>query len=168
MKSQRFAHIFSRRSFIVLGFSMIELISIYSVRYGLKFFFAYIYIHLSWHYLLKILYFLCSVAFTPLSKISCWYMCGGPFLFIFYIFFCFLQPHLWHMEVPRLGVESELQLPAYATATRSELCLTYTTAHGNTGSLTHWVRPGIRPASSWTLVGFVTAELQWELLFLYS
>ena len=31
--------------------------------------------------------------------------------------FCFLGPHLWHMEVPRLGVESELQLPAYATAT---------------------------------------------------
>ena len=25
--------------------------------------------------------------------------------------------HLQHMEVPRLGVESELQLPAYATAT---------------------------------------------------
>ena len=24
---------------------------------------------------------------------------------------------LWHMEVPRLGVESELQLPAYATTT---------------------------------------------------
>ena len=24
---------------------------------------------------------------------------------------------LWHMEVPRLGVESELQLPAYPTAT---------------------------------------------------
>ena len=23
----------------------------------------------------------------------------------------------WHMEVPRLGVESELQLPAYITAT---------------------------------------------------
>ena len=30
--------------------------------------------------------------------------------------FCFLGPHLWHMEVPRLGVESELQLLAYATA----------------------------------------------------
>ena len=29
----------------------------------------------------------------------------------------FLGPHLWHMEVPSLGVESELQLPAYATAT---------------------------------------------------
>ena len=32
--------------------------------------------------------------------------------------FCFfLGLHLQHMEVPRLGVESELQLPAYATAT---------------------------------------------------
>ena len=24
---------------------------------------------------------------------------------------------MWHIEAPRLGVESELQLPAYATAT---------------------------------------------------
>ena len=31
--------------------------------------------------------------------------------------FCFLGLHLWHMEFPRLGIESELQLPAYATAT---------------------------------------------------
>ena len=29
----------------------------------------------------------------------------------------FLGPHPWHMEVPRLGVELELQLPAYTTAT---------------------------------------------------
>ena len=33
-----------------------------------------------------------------------------------FFFFFFLGPHLWHMEVPRVGVESELQLPAYATA----------------------------------------------------
>ena len=32
-------------------------------------------------------------------------------------FFIFLGPHLWHMEVPRLGFESELQLMAYATVT---------------------------------------------------
>ena len=31
-------------------------------------------------------------------------------------FFVFLGPHLQHMEVPSLGVESELQLPAYTTA----------------------------------------------------
>ena len=33
------------------------------------------------------------------------------------IFFFFLGSYAWHMEVPRLGVELELQLPAYATAT---------------------------------------------------
>ena len=31
--------------------------------------------------------------------------------------FCFLGPHLWHMEVARIGVKSELELPAYTTAT---------------------------------------------------
>ena len=36
--------------------------------------------------------------------------------------------------------------------------MTYTTAHSNTRSSTHRARPGIKPASSWILVGFVTAE----------
>ena len=31
-------------------------------------------------------------------------------------FFFFLGSHLWPMEVPRLGVKSELQLPVYTTA----------------------------------------------------
>ena len=34
-----------------------------------------------------------------------------------YIYFCFLRLHLWHMDVPRLGAELELQGLAYATAT---------------------------------------------------
>ena len=34
-----------------------------------------------------------------------------------FFFFVFLGPHPRHMEVPRLGVESELQLLAYTTAT---------------------------------------------------
>ena len=38
--------------------------------------------------------------------------------FILFIYlFCFLGLHLWHMEVSRLEVKSELQLPAYAIAT---------------------------------------------------
>ena len=41
--------------------------------------------------------------------------------------------------------------------------MTYPTAHGNAGSLTHRVRPAIEPASSWILVGFVTTEPWWEL-----
>ena len=41
-------------------------------------------------------------------------------------FFCsFLWPHPWHMEVPRRGVESELQLLAYTTviATSDPSCI---------------------------------------------
>ena len=73
--------------------------------------------------------------------------------FFLFFFFCFLGPHLRHMEVPRLEVESELQLPAYATA------------HGNAGSLTHWARPGIELTPSWILVGF---EPWWELQYVVN
>ena len=38
------------------------------------------------------------------------------FIYLF-IYFGFLGLHPWHMEVPRLGVKSELQLPAYTTDT---------------------------------------------------
>ena len=45
------------------------------------------------------------------------------------------------MEVPRLGVKSELQRPTYTTATTTNririMSATYTTAHGNAKSLTH-------------------------------
>ena len=56
--------------------------------------------------------------------------------------FFFLGPHLWHIDVPRLGVESELQL------------LDYTTAYGNARSSIHCSRPGMEPSSSWILVRF--------------
>ena len=55
-------------------------------------------------------------------------------LWVFFLVFLGLHP--LYMEVPRPGVQSELQLPA---------C---TTAHGNAGSLIHWGRPGIKPSSS--------------------
>ena len=44
---------------------------------------------------------------------------------------------------------------------------TYTTAYDNAGSLTHCLRPGIKPASSWILVRFVSTEPRWELLILH-
>ena len=46
-------------------------------------------------------------------------MMGTPeilFFFFLFVFLPFLGPLPQHMEVPRLGVELELQLPAYATA----------------------------------------------------
>ena len=39
------------------------------------------------------------------------------FLFFNLYFLAFLGMQRWHMEVPRLGVSSELQLRAYTTAT---------------------------------------------------
>ena len=70
------------------------------------------------------------------------------------------------MEGPRLRVKSELQLPAYTTATAAPgaMSVTYTTAHSNAWSLTHWARPGMEPLSSWALVRFVSAAPQGELL----
>ena len=57
------------------------------------------------------------------------------------------------MQVPRLGVEWELQMPAYitATATRDLSCICkLQCSYGNTRSLAHWSRLGIEPPSSWT------------------
>ena len=54
--------------------------------------------------------------------------------------FCFLALQMRRMDVPRLGVQSELQLPAYTTGTArrclSHIC-NYITAHSNAGSPTH-------------------------------
>ena len=50
--------------------------------------------------------------FLLLFPCSVWRTVG-----INFFLFVLLGPYLWHMGVPRLGVESELQLPAYATAT---------------------------------------------------
>ena len=45
-----------------------------------------------------------------------WSTCVFSF-FLSFFFLSFLGPHLWHVDVPRLGVCLELQLPAYAIAT---------------------------------------------------
>ena len=44
----------------------------------------------------------------------CWVLFGQHFFF-------FKGPHLRHIVVPRLGVESELQPPAYTTATATAM-----------------------------------------------
>ena len=62
-----------------------------------------------------------------LRKVYCRAMQGGGYLILpklperfqqlFFFFLIFLELYLQHMEVPRLGVESELQQMACATAT---------------------------------------------------
>ena len=62
------------------------------------------------------------------------------------------------MEVPRLGSnQSSSPQPTPEPQQRHiwAVSATYTTAHGNAGSLIHWARPGIKSTTSWLLVGFV-------------
>ena len=54
----------------------------------------------------------CSIA-PP----SCAHLWVSLFLLRSFFFFVFLGPHLQRMDIPGLGVESELQLRAYPTAT---------------------------------------------------
>ena len=90
---------------------------------------------------------------------SCYLFYFVLFYFILFCFVLFLQPHLWHKEAPGLWVKSEhscwsaSQLQQYQIQAASA---TYTAAWGNARSLTHSVRPGIKPTSSWILVSFVT------------
>ena len=54
-------------------------------------------------------------------------------------------------KFPGEGVKSELQLPAYTTATAAWIRVasaTYTSAHDNARSLIHSAGPGVKPSSS--------------------
>ena len=70
------------------------------------------------------------------------------FCFCFVLFCFFLGSHLWHMEVPGLGVESEPQPQQHKV---QATFVTYSASCSNTGSLTQWKRWGVKPISSWTL-----------------
>ena len=51
------------------------------------------------------------------QKWKVWEGCKSPHMTIAFLFLLNLELHLWHMDVPRLGIELELQLLAYPTAT---------------------------------------------------
>ena len=67
-------------------------------------------------------YCLVSMCLCVFHFPSCWflvsYYCGqkGCMMILTFFFFFFFRVYLWHRKIPRLGVESELQLLAYATA----------------------------------------------------
>ena len=74
--------------------------------------------------------------------------------------------HLWHMEVPRLGVHPELQLPAYAIYTAMRDPSSVCDLHHSSQKY-HILNPPSKArdqtAASWFLVGFLSAAPQQEL-----
>ena len=82
-------------------------------------------------------------------------------LFLFFVFwlffFCFLGPYLQHMEAPSLGVKSELQLPAYTTATaRWNLSCICDLHHS---SWQHWIPDPLREARDRTCILVDTSQI---------
>ena len=75
-----------------------------------------------------------------------------PIFFVLSFLFFFSWPHLQHMEVPKLGVESELQLrptpQPQQLQIQTKTSLTYAAACSNVGFLIQRARPGIELASS--------------------
>ena len=105
----------------------------------------------------------CELGMNP---IWAWFMIFFIYCWFWLVIF-FFQGHtlgIWRFPVEELNrscscqptpMPQQHQIPAM-TAT----CIT---AHSNAGFLTHQVRPGIEPISSWMLVMFVTTEPQGKL-----
>ena len=98
--------------------------------------------------------------YTVIVSLVCsgvFWVLGGFFFLVVVFFFlvlcvcvCFLGLHLRHIEVPRLGVELELQLPAYTTATASpDPSHIYNLHHR---SLQHRIPDPLNEARDWTHV----------------
>ena len=99
----------------------------------------------------------CLFRSSNIFELSClFFCCCVAWVFVYFFFFYFLEPRLWHMEVSRLGVKSELKLPAYATAIATQDQSHVCDLHHSSWQcqiLNPWARTGIKPTSSWILVG---------------
>ena len=102
-------------------------------------------------------YFLWKINYSGLLPIyTNWVLCVS---FFFFFPFGYFRAALTALG----GSQSRGQIRAVATQPMPQpkqlqiraVSATYTTPHGNAGSLTRWARPGIEPAPSWILVGFV-------------
>ena len=90
------------------------------------------------------------VEIISLWKISWRFLSFSHFLsfllsFSFFLLFHSRNSGIWHFQ-------AQGQIRASASIADRSPSATYTTVHGNAGSLIHWARPGIEPASLWILV----------------
>ena len=104
------------------------------------------------------------------------------FLIYFFLFFFSATPETYGGSQAKGLIRSNRSYSCWPTPQPQQrqilaMSVTYTTAHSNARSLTHWarlgiepssswmlVRPGIKPSTPWFSVGFISATPQGELL----
>ena len=91
----------------------------------------------------------------PLNLCLCLHNCSFLHVsvssfFLLFIYFFFLGLHLWHTEVPRLGVELELQLLPYTTATAAQDLIHVCDLHPSWGQC--WILNPLSKARDWIWV----------------
>ena len=98
----------------------------------------------------------------PGSKAPLW----PHFLLFFFFFFFRAAPTTYGSSQAggRIGAVAASLCHSHSNTGSGASSVTCTTVHGTAGSLTHWARPRIQPASSWILVGFLTPEPLQELM----
>ena len=82
------------------------------------------------------------------------------FYFILFILFCLFRATLQHTKVPRLGIKSELQLPAYATATATPDPSCVWDLHHS--SWQHWILNPLSRARDQTCVLMDTSQVHYH------
>ena len=99
----------------------------------------------------------------PISAASSSFSCQKPESHIFFFFFV-LGMHLRIMKVPRLGIRSELQLPAYATATATQDPSHICDLHH--WSQQRWILNPLSKARGWThiLMGISHVCYRWATM----
>ena len=102
---------------------------------------------------------------ATLSLSSCSFVSTRPkSLSLSFLFFAFrAAPGTYGSSQSRGQIRATAAGHSHSNSGIRAASVTYITAHGNTRSLTYQARPGIKPESSWILVGIVTTEPQWEL-----
>ena len=113
-----------------------------------------------WKYSVVLPLFLCQRSVCYIRWNNIWALYSVPLLSLslllplpdcFCLFVClfvFLGTHVWHMEVPRLRVKSELQLPACATATAVQDLSCFCYLHHS--SWQTWFFNSLSKARDWT------------------
>ena len=97
---------------------------------------------------------------TLFMEAEIWISCNFHMSWIFFFPLVFLGPYLWLVEVPRPGVELELQLPVYTTAPTmpdpSPVCDLHHT------SCQHWILDPLKEARDWICILVDTSRLHYH------